>query len=237
VFFFDDAHLLFDDVPKALVERIEQVVRLTHSKGVGVYFVPQSPLDIPEGVLGQLGNRFQHALRAFTPKDQRAVRAAADTFRPNPNFSASEVIGNLGVGEALVSTLDGKGVPTIVERTLIRLPSSRLSPATTDERASVIAKSPLAGRYDTLVDREPAYEHLQARAEKVSQDTREKAEAKKREREYTPAHEPKKKRPPKRGRQRQGLAETMAKSVLCSVGASLGPTLVRGILGSSFKGR
>ncbi|MBM3642774.1 MAG: DUF853 family protein [Alphaproteobacteria bacterium] len=164
VFFFDEAHLLFDDAPKALLEKIEQVVRLIRSKGVGVYFITQNPLDVPETVLGQLGNRVQHALRAFTPKDQKAVRVAAETFRPNKKFKAAEAIVELAVGEALVSCLDAKGVPGMVERTMIAPPQSRIGPVTEAERAAAIAASPLAGKYDTPVDRASAFEVLTGRA-------------------------------------------------------------------------
>ncbi len=172
VFFFDEAHLLFNDAPKALLEKIEQVVRLIRSKGVGIYFVTQSPLDVPDIVLGQMGNRVQHALRAFTPRDQKAVKAAADTFRPNPAFSAAEVITQLGVGEALVSTLMDKGVPSMVERTLVRPPSSRIGTITDDERRAVIAASPVGGIYDKAIDRESAFEVLSVRVEtKVTTET------------------------------------------------------------------
>ncbi len=164
VFFFDEAHLLFDDAPKALLDKIEQVVRLIRSKGVGVYFITQNPLDIPESVLGQLGNRVQHALRAFTPKDQKAVKTAADTFRPSKKFKAAEAIVELGVGEALVSFLDGKGVPEPVERCLVAPPRGRIGPLSAAERAAVVAASPLAGRYDQAIDRESAHEVLEARA-------------------------------------------------------------------------
>jgi DNA helicase HerA-like ATPase len=164
VFFFDEAHLLFDDAPKALLEKIEQVVRLIRSKGVGVYFVTQNPLDIPESVLGQLSNRAQHALRAFTPKDQRAVKTAAETFRPNKKFKAAEAIIELGVGEALVSFLDAKGVPEPVERCFVAPPRARIGPVTDAERAAVIKASPLAGKYDQTIDRESAYEVLTGRA-------------------------------------------------------------------------
>ncbi len=164
VFFFDEAHLLFEDAPKALLTKIEQVVRLIRSKGVGVYFVTQSPLDIPEDVLGQLGNRVQHALRAFTPKDQKAVRAAAETFRANPALDTATVITELSVGEALVSTLDGKGVPSVVQRTLIRPPASRMGPLSDDERTAIREASPLKGVYDEAVNRESAYELLDQRA-------------------------------------------------------------------------
>ncbi len=164
VFFFDEAHMLFSDAPKALVEAVERVVRLIRSKGVGVYFVTQNPLDVPETVLAQLGNRIQHALRAFTPRDQRAVRAAAGTFRQNPAFDTEKAIIELGVGEALVSVLEGKGAPSVVERTLIAPPSARVGPLTQQERERLIAASPLKGRYDNAVDRESAYEILAQRA-------------------------------------------------------------------------
>jgi DNA helicase HerA-like ATPase len=161
VFFFDEAHLLFDEAPKALLEKIEQVVRLIRSKGVGVYFVTQNPLDVPDTVLAQLGNRVQHALRAYTPRDQKAVKSAAETFRPNPKLKTAQVITELGVGEALVSFLEDKGVPSIVERILIRPPSARVGPVSPAERKAIIDKSPVRGQYDTLVDRESAYEKLQ----------------------------------------------------------------------------
>ena len=163
VFFFDEAHLLFDDAPKALLSRIEQVVRLIRSKGVGIYFITQNPLDVPESVLGQLGNRVQHALRAFTPRDQKAVKVAAETFRPNKAFNAAQVITELGVGEALLSFLDAKGVPFPVERCFIAPPQGRIGPATAEERAAVTAASPLAGKYDRVVDRQSAYEVLTGR--------------------------------------------------------------------------
>lgn len=163
VFFFDEAHLLFNDAPKALLEKIEQVVRLIRSKGVGVYFVTQNPLDVPDKVLAQLGNRVQHALRAFTPRDQKAVNAAAETFRPNPKLDTSKVITELGKGEALVSFLEGNGTPTMVERVLIRPPNARIGPITPDERKAITSKSPIKGKYDEAVDRESAYEKLQKR--------------------------------------------------------------------------
>ena len=170
VFFFDEAHLLFDDAPKALVEKIEQVARLIRSKGVGIYFVTQNPMDIPDSVLGQLGNRIQHALRAYTPKEQKAIRAAASSFRENPDLDTEEVITDLGVGEALVSLLDEKGVPGIVGRTLIRPPASRLGPATKAERKAVMADSPVGDIYDTMIDRESAYEMLQKKTEKIKEE-------------------------------------------------------------------
>ncbi len=163
VFFFDEAHLLFKDAPRALLEKIEQVVRLIRSKGVGVFFVTQNPRDLPESVLAQLGNRIQHALRAYTPAERKGVRAAADSFRENPDFDSEEVITDLGTGEALVSTLDAKGAPGVVQRTLIRPPSSRLGPATDAEREDEMKNSPVAAQYDTPIDRESAYEILERR--------------------------------------------------------------------------
>jgi len=165
VFFFDEAHLLFNDAPKALLEKVELVVRLVRSKGVGVYFASQNPLDVPDTVLSQIGNRFQHALRAFTPRDTKAVKTAADTFRPNPDFSTFEVITQLGVGEALVSTLEAKGVPSVVQRTLIRPPSSRIGTITEEERAGIIAASPIGTIYDHVVDRQSAFEILKAKVD------------------------------------------------------------------------
>ncbi|WP_440638745.1 helicase HerA-like domain-containing protein [Bradyrhizobium sp. PUT101] len=163
VFFFDEAHLLFNDAPKALLDKIEQVVRLIRSKGVGVYFVTQNPIDVPDRVLGQLGNRVQHALRAFTPRDQKAVAAAAQTFRPNPKLDTIKAITELGKGEALVSFLEGNGTPSMVERVMIRPPSARIGPITPDERKAIMAASPMKGKYDTAVDSESAYEMLQKR--------------------------------------------------------------------------
>src|SRR5258706_9400902 len=163
VFFFDEAHLLFNDAPKALMDKIEQVVRLIRSKGVGVYFVTQNPIDVPDKVLAQLGNRVQHALRAFTPRDQKAVAAAAQTFRPNPKLDTAEVITQLGKGEALVSFLEGNGTPAMVERVMIRPPSARIGPITPEERKAIMDKSPVKGKYDTTIDSESAYEVLQKR--------------------------------------------------------------------------
>jgi len=154
VFFFDEAHLLFEDAPKSLIQKVEQVARLIRSKGVGVYFITQNPADVPDDILGQLGNRVQHALRAFTPKDQKGLKAAAETFRPNPDFDTAEAIQAVGVGEALVSTLEAKGAPSMVQRTLIRPPSSRLGPINMDERKQVMDRSPVAGIYEAEVDRE-----------------------------------------------------------------------------------
>ncbi|UEM20952.1 DUF853 domain-containing protein [Skermanella mucosa] len=221
VFFFDEAHLLFDDAPKALVDKVEQVVRLIRSKGVGVYFITQNPLDIPEDVLGQLGNRVQHALRAFTPRDQRAVRAAAETFRANPKFSAATAIQELAVGEALVSLLEAKGVPSVVDRVMMAPPGCRLGPIGAAERADLLARSPVKGRYDHPIDRHSAYEHLRERAEK-------------------PAIEPAKAQKPA-GRQpraaapRQSPGEAMVNSALRSLGTQLGRQIARGILGAIMK--
>jgi DNA helicase HerA-like ATPase len=163
VFFFDEAHLLFNDAPKALMDKIEQVVRLIRSKGVGVYFVTQNPIDVPDRVLGQMGNRVQHALRAFTPRDQKAVLAAAQTFRPNPKLDTAKVIMELGKGEALVSFLEGNGTPAMVERVLIRPPSARIGPITREERKAIMDASPVKGKYDTAIDAESACEIIQKR--------------------------------------------------------------------------
>jgi len=169
-FFFDEAHLLFTDAPKPLLDKIEQVVRLIRSKGVGVYFVTQNPLDVPDKVLAQLGNRVQHALRAFTPRDQKAVRAAAETFRPNPKLDTAKVIMELGKGEALVSFLEGNGTPSMVERCTVRPPSARLGPITPEERKALIAQSPVRGKYDHAIDSESAYEVLQRRMQSGAPD-------------------------------------------------------------------
>ena len=168
VFFFDEAHLLFNDAPKALMEKIEQVVRLIRSKGVGVYFVTQNPLDVPDKVLAQLGNRVQHALRAFTPRDQKAVRAAAETFRANPKLDTATVISELGKGEALVSFLEGNGTPSMVERCMVRPPSARVGPVTPDERTAIVRNSALKGKYDQAVDSESAYEVLMQRTHQTA---------------------------------------------------------------------
>src|SRR5688572_20055257 len=244
VFFFDEAHLLFADAPRALLEKIEQVVRLIRSKGVGVYFVTQNPLDIPDAVLGQLGNRVQHALRAFTPRDQKAVRSAAETMRPNPAFAIEQAITELGVGEALVSLLDEKGRPGITERALIVPPGSQLGPLPDAERARLIAESPLAGFYEKAVDRESAYEKLKARAERPVPGER---HAPTRQREAPPPREAPSptgarndggsltsdilfgRRGPRGGRQTQGLVEAMAKSAARTVGSQAGRALIRGL--------
>lgn len=230
VFFFDEAHLLFSDAPKALIQKVEQVVKLVRSKGVGIYFVTQNPLDIPDDVLGQLGNRIQHALRAFTPRDQRAVKAAAETFRSNPNLDTEETITNMGVGEALVSVLEDGGTPSIVQRTLVRPPSSRIGPATDAERNELLRISPLAGRYDNAVDRESAHEILKERADKAAleAETAAKEMAAEKQRQRTSRS---------KGRGRQSVGEAMTKSVARAIGSQIGRRVVRGILGSIFRGR
>ncbi len=234
VFFFDEAHLLFSSAPKALLERITQVVRLIRSKGVGVFFITQYPNDVPDAVIGQLGNRIQHALRAFTPRDRKAVRAAAETFRANPDFDTETVIGELGVGEALISTLDAKGVPSVVERTLMAPPRSQFGPIDDARRTELIARSPLKSAYDEAVDRESAYELLAKREQELQQKRQREAEEIERlereEMERRKADKTKKKSGG--GRQRQSVGEALAKSVARSIGSSLGRQIIRGILGS-----
>jgi len=231
VFFFDEAHLLFRDAPRPLLEKIEQVVRLIRSKGVGIYFVTQNPADVPDTVLAQLGNRIQHALRAYTPAEQRGLRAAAESFRPNPAFDTAETIQQLGVGEALVSVLDERGAPTVVAKTSIRPPSSRLGPAAPPERAEVMARSPVRGLYDEAKNRESAHELLQARAERAEAETRRAAEPppeaprRRAEPDYDRAPAP------RRAPARQGAAEAFTKSVLRSVGSQVGREIMRGLLG------
>ncbi len=219
VFFFDEAHLLFADVSQTLEEKIEQVVRLIRSKGVGVYFVTQNPLDLPETVLGQLGNRVQHALRAFTPRDQKAVRAAAETFRPNPKLKVAKAITELAVGEALVSVLDEKGSPTMVERALMYPPRSRLNPLTAEERTQIIRNSVLYGHYEKTVDRESAYEKLKARTEEIKAEP---AEGKSKPSEVLS--------------QTGEILGAMAKSAAHAIGSQLGRQIIRGVLGSMFGG-
>ena len=239
VFFFDEAHLLFDEAPKALLEKVEQVVRLIRSKGVGVYFVTQNPLDVPDTVSSQLGNRIQHALRAFTPREQRAVRAAAETFRPNPDLDTEQVIMELGVGEALVSTLEKKGHPSIVQRTLVRPPSSRLGPLTDKERREVIKDSPVMGLYEDEVDRKSAYEILKKRAEELRKREEELAEAGRDQERHGSFRVPrrrsttsKRRTTRRRSSRRQTASETFTKSVLRSLGSSLGRVLGRAIRGA-----
>ncbi|MFA6021928.1 MAG: helicase HerA-like domain-containing protein, partial [Rhodospirillales bacterium] len=231
VFFFDEAHLLFNDAPKALVTQVEQVVRLIRSKGVGVYFVTQSPLDVPETVLGQLGHRIQHALRAFTPRDQKAVRAAAETFRPNPRLDTAQAIQELGKGEALVSLLDGDGVPSIVQRVLIAPPASSLAVLSDEDRRWVVGNSPLKGVYDQAVDRESAYEKLRARATPApSADTGRQSTAGGWTRNNT-----KKAAPRQRETTTEAAVKSVARSLASSIGSSLGRQIVRGVLGAILK--
>ncbi|MGD1983639.1 MAG: DUF853 family protein [Chromatiaceae bacterium] len=232
VFFFDEAHLLFDNAPRALLEKITQVVRLIRSKGVGVFFVTQYPNDVPDEVIGQLGNRIQHALRAFTPRDRKAVKAAAETFRPNPAFDTEEVIGTLGVGEALISTLDEKGVPSVVERTLMAPPRSQFGPLDAARRTELIARSPLASAYSTALDRESAYEMLARREAELAETRQREAEAA----AQAKAEEQRRKAEERGARGRSGrpqsVGETLAKSVARTIGSSLGRQIIRGILGS-----
>ena len=236
VFFFDEAHLLFSEAPKALLEKIEQVVRLIRSKGVGVYFVTQNPLDIPESVLGQLGNRVQHALRAFTPRDQKAVKSAAETMRPNPKLKIDQVITELGVGEALVSLLDEKGRPNVTERAFMIPPESQLGPVTEAERKAAIAASPLAGHYEKTMDSESAYEKLKGRAAAREEGAR-------------PQEAPAGQgglmdtlggvltgRTGPRGGRRDGLLDAMAKGAARTIGSQIGREIVRGVLGSILGG-
>ncbi|MBT1444696.1 DUF853 domain-containing protein [Shewanella sp. JM162201] len=228
VLFFDEAHLLFNGAPKALIEKIEQVVRLIRSKGVGVFFISQSPMDIPENILGQLGCRIQHALRAFTPKDQKSIRAVADNFRANPNFKTDDAITELAVGEALVSVLDAKGSPTVVERVLMCPPASRIGPLTADERKALIERSPLRQKYAAVTDRESAFELLAKRREQVAAEeakAEEDAKAEADERSKAKANKP----AAKRG---DTPTEAFFKTLARTVGSKLGQSLVRGILGS-----
>ena len=225
VFFFDEAHLLFNDAPKALVEKIETVVRLIRSKGVGVYFVTQNPMDIPDQVLGQLGNRVQHALRAFTAKDQKDIKAASETFRENPELNTEEVLTSLKTGEALISTLDASGAPQIVERVLVCPPTSQMGPIDDAKRSELVEKSPLRATYSQTLDRHSAFEELKKRQEKKLELAEEQAKKEAAEKAEAKAKK-------KVGRPRQSYGEAITKSVLRSVGSSLGRSLMRGILGS-----
>jgi DNA helicase HerA-like ATPase len=253
VFFFDEAHLLFNEAPPALLEKIEQVVRLIRSKGVGVYFVTQNPLDVPDKVLGQLGNRVQHTLRAFTPRDQKAVATAAQTLRPNPTFDAAAVITELGVGEALVSFLDEKGRPSVVERAFILPPASRIGPLDTEERQAVIRASLVYGVYEKVIDRESAYEKLRQAPPAAAAPETPQARAGARVRDPVPAPAPE---PSSsggglfgalgdllggstgpRGGHREGVAEALAKSTARAIGSQVGRQIIRGVLGSILGGR
>jgi DNA helicase HerA-like ATPase len=229
VMFFDEAHLLFDEAPKALVDKIEQVVRLIRSKGVGIYFVSQSPLDIPEEVLGQLGLKIQHALRAFTPKEKKAVSVVAENFRENPDIDTKTVITELKTGEALVSVLDAEGAPTQVEQILIRPPQSRIGPATDAERVEQIKRSPVGTKYDAVVNRESAMELLKARTEEKQKRVEEQNA-----RELAEKEQKKNQRSSSR---RQTPTEALIKSLARSVGTQVGNRIIRGVLGSLFGGR
>jgi DNA helicase HerA-like ATPase len=248
VFFFDEAHLLFDDAPKALVDKVEQVARLIRSKGVGVYFITQNPADVPDDILGQLGNRVQHALRAFTAKDRKELRMAAETYRENPRFDTEEAIREVGVGEAVTSFLQKKGVPGVVERTLIRPPSSQLGPITEPERAALMALSPMSGKYDARLDRESAFEILRKRADAAAVEAA-KAEEQAEEaatpslREFNNARRYAGKgvtrstsRAPRRKSQ-EGFGAAIAGVVIKELKGTTGRRIVRGILGGLFKGR
>ncbi|ACN15927.1 putative ATPase family protein [Desulforapulum autotrophicum HRM2] len=226
VFFFDEAHLLFDQAPKILVDKIEQVVRLIRSKGVGIYFITQTPLDLPEEILGQLGLKIQHALRAFTPKDMKVIRAAAQSFPPNPGFDTETAVTALGIGEALVSVLDDKGRPMPVQQVMIRPPESLIGALSENDRQNRIQRSPLKGRYDDAVDRESAYEILKDRAKKIQ--TRNDEIKRETTREKTTAAT---------GRKRQSTGEAFIKSTVRAIGSQIGRQIIRGIMGSFFGGR
>jgi DNA helicase HerA-like ATPase len=237
VFFFDEAHLLFDDAPQSLVEKIEQVVRLIRSKGVGVYFVTQSPADIPDKVLAQLGNRVQHALRAYTPKEQQAVSVAAKSFRENPELDTVKAITELGVGEVLISTLDEKGVPTVVDRAFVVPPVSQIGPVTPEQHAQLMTASLVAGQYEQAVDRESAFEILAARAEEravAAAEAKAVVDAEKEAEKQAKAERAAARAP-------DTLAESITKSVVrsasSSIGRSIGTQIVRGVLGSIFGGK
>lgn len=243
VFFFDEAHLLFDDASKALVDKVEQVARLIRSKGVGIYFVTQNPADVPDDILGQLGNRVQHALRAFTAKDQKDLKRAAENYRPNPRFDTETAIKEVGTGEAVTSFLEAKGVPGMVERTLVRPPQSRLGPLSVAERQSIIAASPLGAKYNTAIDRESAYEILTRKAQTAAAEA---ATAEETKPEFTRARRMDSPRPtqtsvPKVPAQRRGnsdtVLETLGKSLARQIGSQAGRALVRGVLGSLFRAR
>jgi DNA helicase HerA-like ATPase len=230
VFFFDEAHLLFRDAPPALLEKVERVVRLIRSKGVGVWFVTQNPADVPDTVLAQLGNRVQHALRAYTPAEQKGLRAAARSFRVNPAFDTADAIQRLGVGEALVSVLDEKGAPTVVQQTLVRPPASRLGPLSDVERRQVVASSPVRGLYDQPIDRESAHEILQARAEAELADAAREADRKREVADREPVYRDRA-APTRRAGSREGVAEAFTKTIVRTVASQVGRELMRGLLG------
>ncbi len=245
VFFFDEAHLLFDDAPKALIDKVEQVARLIRSKGVGVYFCTQNPADVPEDILGQLGNRVQHALRAYTARDRRALRQAAENYRDNPRFSIEDAIREVGVGEAVTSFLETKGVPGMAERTLIRPPSSRLGTISARERKALIDTSPIAGKYEAKIDRISAYETLKARAEKAAKEAEEserrEEEAEMAEREYRAARRYSGSRvgrsTARRRRKGESFGDALSTALIRELRGTTGRRIVRGIFGTLFKGR
>ncbi len=228
VFFFDEAHLLFNDAPKALLKKVEQVVRLIRSKGVSVFFVTQNPLDVPDSVSSQLGNRVQHALRAFTPREQRVVRAAAETFRANPDFKTVDVITELGIGEALVSTLASKGAPGIVQQTLIRPPASRMGPVTKVERRTVLQMSEMADKYDQTIDRQSAYEVLHKRAERIAENEEKARQRAEKDKSRTTTRRTSRRAPRRRRSNRQTISEAAFKTAA----RTLARELVRGLLGT-----
>ncbi|WIV52175.1 DUF853 family protein [Marivivens sp. LCG002] len=247
VFFFDEAHLLFDDAPKALVDKVEQVARLIRSKGVGVFFITQNPADVPDDVLGQLGNRVQHALRAFTARDQKDLQKAAETYRPNPRFDTAEAIREVGTGEAVTSMLDHKGIPMIVERTLIRPPSSQLGPITPQERAAIMAMSPMSGKYDKRLDRDSAFEMLARRADAAAKEAEE-AEARaareeeaerefKQARRYDGGRAPSATTRSRRTKEPESLGGALADAFVKEMKGTTGRRIIRGIFGTIFKSR
>ncbi len=237
VFFFDEAHLLFSDLPKVIEDKVHQVVRLVRSKGVGVFFVTQSPIDVPDGILGQLGNRVQHAVRAFTPKDQKAVKAAAQTFRTNPEVNVEQVILELGVGEGLVSFLDEKGTPAMVERALVCPPRSQIGPITPEQRQQIMRGSLVAGVYEAAVDRESAYELLKKRAgQSGAVSSSQPVSAQQPAPKATSWYSDLLGSGSGSGRRGDSLAETMAKSAARTLGSTVGRQIVRGVLGSLLGG-
>jgi DNA helicase HerA-like ATPase len=240
VFFFDEAHLLFNDAPKALIAKVEQVARLIRSKGVGVYFITQNPADVPENILGQLGNRVQHALRAFTAKDQKGLKLAAETYRPNPDFNISDAIRDVGTGEAVTSFLEAKGVPGIAQRTLIRPPSSQVGPIAEAARAAVMSVSPMRGKYDTPIDRESAWEKLRARAGAAAEEAARAETAATEAREFERARrydgkvEAEAKPRRSSSSRSDSVTEVFAKSFARQLGSKSGQAMIRGVLGSIF---
>ena len=242
VFFFDEAHLLFSDAPQALVDKVEQVVRLIRSKGVGVYFVTQNPADIPEKVLAQLGNRVQHALRAYTPQEQKGVKAAASSFRVNPKLDTETVITELGVGEVLISTLDEKGVPTMVDRAFVVPPVGHIGPITPEQRAALIANSLVAGVYENAIDRESAYELLKAKADQRLLEQQQQAEADAQakiaeEQAKAEAREQRSSGSSRNDSVIEAVTKSVARSASSSIGRQVGNAIVRGVLGSIFGGK